>query len=117
MENKTIIKLSLSVAMIGIIAMYIFTNVSVNAISIAEASNFLGEKVTVKGDIANYRLSKDGHAFFEISDFTGSMKVVAFRNSNIESAYNLKDGQKIILSGKVQEYKGAIEIIASKIGS
>ncbi|MBU3897037.1 MAG: OB-fold nucleic acid binding domain-containing protein [Nanoarchaeota archaeon] len=117
MDNKTIIKISLSVAMIGIIAMYIFTNISLNAISIAEASNFLGEKVTVKGDVSNYRLSKDGHAFFTINDFTGSMKVVAFRNSNIENAYNLKDDQKITLSGKVQEYKGAMEIIASKIDS
>jgi exonuclease VII large subunit len=115
MDNKTIIKLSLSVAMVGIIAMYIFTSVSTNTISIAEASNFIGQKITLKGTIEDYRLSKDGHAFFKITDLSGTMPAVAFRNSNIENAYTLKDGQKIVISGKIQEYKESLEIIASKI--
>lgn len=115
MDNKMIIKVALSIAIFGIIGMYLFTNLTQNAISIAEATNFVGEKVTVKGTIDSYYTSKDGHVFFSLSDMSGSIKAVVFRNSNIESAYNLKDGQKIVLTGKVEEYKDSFEIIASKI--
>lgn len=101
--------------MIGIIVLFVFMNLTQNTISIAEASNFLGQKVSVKGTVENYRVSKDGHAFFAVSDMSGSIKAVVFRNSNIEAVYNLKEGQKITLTGKVQEYKDELEIIGSKI--
>jgi len=115
MDNKLILKISLSIAMIGIIGLYIFTSTSQNIIEIREMPDFLGERVTVQGTVDKYYVSKDGHVFFDLHDSSGLTKVVVFQNSNIEAVYNLQDGEKITLTGKVQEYKNDLEIIGSKI--
>ena len=115
MDNSLILKISITIAIIGIIGLYIFTSVSVNLMEVSKIGDFMGERVTVEGTVDKYYTSKDGHVFFDIYDFSGSVDVVAFRNSNIENAYKIKDGDKIKITGKVAEYKNALEIIASKI--
>ena len=115
MDNKLILKISLSIAMIGIIGLYVFTSSSQNMVNVYETSDYLGQRVTVEGSVSKYYVSKDGHVFFDLHDSTGVIKVVAFRNSNIEESYNLKEGENIVLTGKVQEYKNNLEIIASRI--
>ena len=115
MDNKLILKISLAIAMIGIIGLYVFTSTSQNFMEISQIPDYMGQRVSVEGTVDKYYTSKDGHVFFDLHDMSGIVKVVAFRNSNIEAAYNLQEGEKIILTGKVQEYKNDLEIIASKI--
>jgi len=115
MDNKLILKISITMSIIGIIGLYIFTSVSLNVVDVREISNFIGERVTVEGTVDKYYVSKDGHVFFDLHDFSGLVKVVAFRNSNIEQAYKIEDGKEITVTGKVQEYKNDLEIIASVI--
>ncbi len=115
MNNQLILKISITIAIIGIISLYIFTTVFENKIAVFEITEFVGERVTVEGTVSDYHVSKDGHVFFEVHDSSGGVDVVAFRNSNIEQAYHLKEGQRIKLTGKVQEYKNELEIIASSI--
>ena len=113
MEN--IIKISIALTIVGIIGLYIFTSTSQTYVEIYDLKDFIGQRVTVKGTVGGYYTSKDGHVFFDLQDQSGACKAVVFRSSNIEAAYNLKDGEKIIITGKVQEYKDSLEIIASKI--
>lgn len=115
MDNSFILKISLSVAMLGIIGLYVFTSISENTMEVAKIQDFLGERVSVEGTVEKYYTSKDGHVFFDIYDFSGSVSAVAFRNSNIEEAYKIKDGDQIKITGKVQEYKNELEIIISQI--
>lgn len=115
MENALIVKLAISVAVIGVIGMYFFTSMPQKISDIREMPEYLGEQITVRGTVENYYVSKDGHVFFDLRDSSGIAKMVAFRNSNIEAAYNIKDGEKITVVGKVQEYKSDLEIIVSKI--
>ena len=117
MDNSLILKVSITIAIIGIIGLYIFTSTTENLMEVSRIGDFMGERVTVEGTVDKYYTSKDGHVFFDIYDFSGSVDVVAFRNSNIEGAYTIKDGDKIKVTGKVQEYKNALEIIASTIDS
>jgi len=115
MDNQNILKISLVIAFVGIIGLYFFTSLSENIIDIRDMPENIGERVTVKGTVDKYYTSKDGHVFFDLHDSSGIAKIVVFRNSNIEAAYNLQDGEKIIVTGKVQEYKNNLEIIVSKI--
>lgn len=115
MENQLILKISLVIALIGIIGLYFFTSTSQNMIDIREMPDNIGERVTVKGTVDKYYTSKDGHVFFDLHDSSGIAKVVVFRNSNIEAAYTLQDGEKITVTGKIQEYKSDLEIVVSKI--
>ncbi len=115
MDNKLLLKVSISVALIGIIGLYIFTSSAENSMNVADTGDYIGQRVTLDGVVGKPYASKDGHVFFDLSDSTGTIKAVAFRSSNIEAAYELKEGQQITLTGKVEEYKDALEIVASKI--
>ena len=115
MNNALILKISITIAIIGIIGMYIFTSATENLVEVAQIGEFMGERVSIEGTVDKYYTSKDGHVFFDVYDFSGYVDVVAFRNSNIEEAYKIKDGDRVKVTGKVQEYKNELEIIASKI--
>jgi len=115
MDNQLILKISIVITVIGISGLYVFTSASENMIDIREMPDNVGQRVTVKGSVSKYYVSKDGHVFFDIYDSSGFAKVVVFQNSNIEAAYNLEDGEQVVITGKVQEYKNDLEIIASKI--
>ena len=65
--------------------------------------------------VTSVYVSKDNHVFLKVADNTGEISVIAFKNSNIDSAYDLENGDQISVSGRVDEYKGSLEIIAKEI--
>ena len=107
-------KISVIIAIIGIISLYFITNFLENKIDISQTRDNFGEKVTVKGDVGNI-FRKNGHTFFRIYDFSGEIKVVAFKKSNIPEAAEMKKGDKVSVTGKVAKYQNELEIIADKI--
>lgn len=115
MDNQFIIKISIVIAVVGVLGLYFFTSMPQKISDIREMPEYLGERITVRGNVEKYYVSKDGHVFFDIRDDSGIAKSVVFRNSNIEAAYTMKEGDKITVVGKVQEYKNDLEIIVSKI--
>jgi exonuclease VII large subunit len=115
MNSKTILKVSVIIAVVGIALLFFLTRNLENNVSVKDLETYLGESVTVEGQIFKLFTSKDGHVFFKIRDETGEIQVVAFRNSNIQEAYNIQKGQTIKVKGKVQEYKNDLEIIAKRI--
>jgi DNA/RNA endonuclease YhcR with UshA esterase domain len=50
-----------------------------------------------------------------VTDTSGEISVVAFKSSNIDEVYNVGVGDQISVIGRVEEYKGKLEIIAKEI--
>ena len=59
--------------------------------------------------VTSVYVSKNNHVFLTVADNTGEISVVAFKNSNIGTAYELENGDQISVLGRVEEYKGKIE--------
>jgi len=108
-----IIKLSIVVAMLGIVALFFIIKYNEqNTVKISELKEGQVEKIT--GMINSVYISKDDHAFLKVADTSGEVSVVAFKSSNID-VYNLEIGDQISVLGRVEEYKGELEIIAKEI--
>jgi DNA/RNA endonuclease YhcR with UshA esterase domain len=109
-----IVKISIAVAAIGIVALFFFVRYSEqNTVKISELKQGQIEKIT--GMVNSVYVSKDGHTFLKVADTSGEISVVAFKSSNIDEVYEVEVGNQISVLGRVEEYKGKLEIIAKEI--
>jgi len=107
-------KLSLIIAVIGVVFIYFVINViGDRTMQISEATGKIGSSVKVMGTI-NSVYKHDGNSFMRIGDPSGDIKVVVFERSKV-SQDSLERGKEIVVKGKVKEYNNEIEIIASEI--
>ena len=65
--------------------------------------------------VTSVYVSRNDHVFLKVADNTGEITIVAFKNSNIDEAYDLEIGEEVSVLGRVDEYKGELEIIAKEI--
>jgi DNA/RNA endonuclease YhcR with UshA esterase domain len=108
-----ILKMSIAIAIIFVIALFFFTQYNnENTAKIRDLKIGQTEKIT--GMIDSVFVSKNKHVFIKIADNTGEITVVAFNNSNID-ADELNSGDQISVLGRVSEYNGKMEIIAKEI--
>ena len=114
MEEKTLTKISLIFAIVGIGLIYIANKsfepevIPINIVN--ETMNY----VTIRGKLDEMYVSKSGTNFLKVSDDTGIMDVVIFKNT-IAYAENLNESMYIEISGKPDIYRGKLEIIASRV--
>jgi len=109
-----IIKIAIVVAILGIAALFFIIRYNEqNTIQVTELKQGQIERIT--GMVNSVYISKDGHAFLKVADTSGEVSVIAFKNSNIDEAYNVGIGDQISVLGRVEEYKGQLEIIAKEI--
>jgi len=109
-----IVKISIVVAAIGIVALFFLVRYNEqNTTRISELKQGQIERST--GMINSVYVSKDDNAFLKIADTSGEVSVVAFKSSNIDEIYNLEVGDQVSVLGRVEEYKGKLEIIAKEI--
>jgi DNA/RNA endonuclease YhcR with UshA esterase domain len=109
-----IIKISIAVAAIGIVALFFLVRYNEqNTVKISGLKQGQIEKIT--GMVNSVYISKDGHTFLKVADTSGEISVVAFKSSNIDEVYNLEVGDQISVLGRVEDYKGKLEIIAKEI--
>ncbi|MFQ5976387.1 MAG: exodeoxyribonuclease VII large subunit [Candidatus Hydrothermarchaeales archaeon] len=121
MDDSTLLKISILVSTIGLITLFFVSsytrppNVKISEITYDD----VGVYTVIKGKITSKNVHKDGHIFFDIADDTGKMKVVLFSGTaetlNSETLACLEVGKNIEVKGKVDEYKGSLEIIP-KVG-
>lgn len=112
MQDKTLLKISIFTSIVGIVALYFIMQPA--EIRIGDINrNYIGKSVKVLGEISSRYESKDGHIFLNLADSSGKIKVIIFKNSKVEKS--LEIGQMIEVSGKVEEYKGELEIIPKTI--
>jgi len=108
-----LIKISIVVALIGIVALFFIVKYQQqNIVKISDLRQGQIERIT--GMINSVYISKDGHTFLKVTDSSGEISVVAFKSSNIDT-YNLEIGDQISVLGRIEEYKGKLEIIAKEI--
>jgi len=109
-----IVKICLVIAVIGIIALFFLTQYKNETLSKVEDLK-VGQIEKIEGMVNSAYVSKDSHVFLKVADNTGEIDVVAFKSANIDLAYELEDGDHVSVLGKVEEYKGSLEIIAKEI--
>ena len=109
-----ILKISIVIALVGILALFFITKFSSEeTISIKELK--IGQIERASGMVTSVYISKDDNAFIKVADNSGEITVVAFKNSNIAEVYDLEVGDQISVLGRIEEYKGELEIIAKEI--
>ena len=118
MKDEMLMKLSLIISIIGVIALFIFVQftepikVSVSRID----DSMLGQNIEVTGQIESFS-AKDGNIFFILNDNTGKIKVVMFERDarRTDGAYILAEQSNVSVIGKISLYKSEFEVIASTI--
>ena len=109
-----ILKISISIAIVGIVALFFLTQFNnENTIKISELK--IGQVAKVTGMVTSVYVSKNDNVFLKVADNTGEISVVAFKSSNIDEAYDLENGEQVSVTGRVEEYKNSLEIIAKEI--
>ena len=111
MEEKTILKISLSLVLLGLIFLYFYTT-ELNLNKIENFENLpLEETVKASGVVEQVSVS-DKVIFLKLSAFIEQqMDVIVFNDQDIF----VHEGDTVEISGEVEEYNGKKEIIDSKI--
>ena len=109
-----ILKISIVIAILGIIALFFITQFNKENIVKVEDLK-IGQVERITGMVTSVYVSKNDHVFLKVADNTGEITVVAFKNSNIDTAYELENGDQVSILGRTDEYKGKLEIIAKEI--
>lgn len=114
LTDKSLMKLSFTISVLGIIALLIFVQfIEPKRINPGELDNNVGNIVTVSGMITSYSQST-GNVFIDLNNST---RIVMFSTEaeRMPAVYNLRAGDNVSVTGKVQLYRGRQEIIAKSI--
>lgn len=122
LTERGLLKVSLVGTIVGLVALYfVVGTLVVESRNIGDvASSSIGSSVSVNGTISGMRTS-DGNMFFTLDDGTGKIKVVLWKNvldRLVLKGFDLekiKDGEKVMVEGSVEGYKGEMEIIGKEI--
>ncbi|SDT86358.1 Exodeoxyribonuclease VII large subunit [Verrucomicrobium sp. GAS474] len=76
----------------------------------------LGE-VWVRGEISNLKLPPSGHVYFTLKDADGVLNAVMFRNAAMRLSAPLRDGQAVLLRGRITVYeaRGQYQILVEEV--
>lgn len=112
MEDGTLLKLAFGVSLVGIVFLFLcYEGVSLELSDFEELeSKNVDEYVKIVGEVERFNVNF-GMYILEIGDGNTSFPVVVFAKKRI----NFVKGGRIIVEGKITEYKGKKEIIASRI--
>ena len=118
MQEKTLMKISFICSVIGIIALYFVSESIVipdTAIGRIDLST-IGKTVKVDGTVGRVN-EGDKVIIFGIKDNKGDdeLTVIAFKNKNSDDSTQIASGAELSITGKIEEYNGKPEIIASEI--
>ena len=71
----------------------------------------------VEGEISNFSRPSSGHWYFTLKDEKAQIKCAMFRNQNRSVGFEVKNGQQVVLYGKVTLYEGRgdFQIITSSL--
>ena len=80
--------------------------------------DFLLNRVSVKGEVSNFRDQASGHVYFTLKDADASLSVVMFAGNRARGLKcRLKDGMTVIVTGNVDIYEagGKVQLYAREI--
>lgn len=113
MQESTLEKIAFIVTIFGLLSIILITqNYKLEKIPISEIDDKdLDLEVYVEGYITKV-VNTEGVTILNVKDDSGAIMVVAFGNDDSKKFSN---GQKVSVRGKVQVYKGTLEIIANQV--
>lgn len=70
-------------------------------------------KITLKGEISNYRPSSSGHVYFTLKDSNASISAVLFKGKAMRLNFSPKDGMVVTVTGSLSVYaqRGSYQIV------
>jgi DNA/RNA endonuclease YhcR with UshA esterase domain len=114
MRDYEVVSLSLAISTVGILLLFFAASIAEpREVSIGELSSaHLGAKVKVAGEVVRVRNHDEGHVFLRVSDGKGEVAVPLFKKvaEGVDKSC-LREGAKIELIGRVEEYRGELEVI------
>ncbi len=80
-------------------------------------SDFVLNRLYLKGEVSNCKYHSSGHIYFSLKDATGSMACVMFAGNRKGLAFPMRDGQSVIVFGAVSVYErdGRYQLYAKEI--
>ena len=116
-SDKSLFRLSLCAAAAGLFALVaVAILIEPKHVAIAEITESdAGGLVVVRGEISSYS-SKDENVFITLND-SAAIRIVLFSREAGKQpwVYDLKKRDAISVQGRVQVYRGELEIVAEKI--
>ncbi|WP_455645348.1 exodeoxyribonuclease VII large subunit [Methanosphaera sp.] len=111
MQDKQIFKISTITVIIGILGLILtYGYVIPEQLTINNIDNSkLDNQVEISGIIESQTITKTGTRIIKLTDNTGSINLVIFSSTLIES--ELSNGMNITVTGKVTNYNGQVELI------
>ncbi len=112
MKDSTLLKISLIISITGIfLLLFILEFSEVKPFQIKDISKEQLElQVKIQGEIVSIK-ETPGLYILKVDDLTETLTIIVFK----EEPLNIKKGMYVEITGKVQEYKDELEIIADKI--
>ncbi len=69
------------------------------------ANDFMCSAVSVEGELSNVKYHSSGHIYFTLKDTGAALSCVMFSSSARGLSFRLRDGDKIIVSGRIDVYE------------
>jgi len=69
--------------------------------------DFMLNRIYVKGEVSNCKYHSSGHIYFSLKDHTGVITCVMFAGQRSGLAFQMKEGQAVIVLGNIQLYEQA----------
>lgn len=73
-------------------------------------NNMILNNLWIEGEISNLKNTMSGHVYFTLKDECAAVSVVLFKGYVQGVDFNLKDGQEIIIKGKISIYEKQVPI-------
>lgn len=79
--------------------------------------DFLLSGLCVRGEVSNLKYHSSGHIYFTLKDESGSMAAVMFAGSRRGLNFQMRDGQKVLVTGRINVYErdGRYQMYAKEI--
>lgn len=79
--------------------------------------DFMLNFIAVKGEVSNCKYHSSGHIYFTLKDKAGTIACVMFAKDSLGLAFQMQDGQQIIVSGSVSVYErdGKYQLYAKNV--
>lgn len=73
--------------------------------------------IWVEGEVSNFKLHTSGHMYFSLKDEEAQIQGVMFRRENSRLDFELKEGLKVVIFGRVSVYpiRGQYQLYAEKM--
>ncbi len=110
MNETKLLRICLGIAALGIVSLFFLShNLEAKEIEISLITpDYVGQTISVSGTVSKISLG-DGMTFITLEDDGELFPVVFFQEIS-----DVFSGDKISVSGKVQEYKGRLQIVGEK---